>query len=119
MITKSGKGLLLACSMVLVTGCIKIQVKPKDVVSDTVSAGKDLYTTIKRKNNGTEERVYTHTLSFDADSTEQELGTACMDHLTATVENASEKDAQILEAGTEVIRLEDGNKMKCTMRVVL
>ena len=119
MIAKLGKVFLLACPLVLVTGCIKIQVKPKDVVSDTVSAGKDLYTTIKRKKNGTEERVYTHTLAFAADSNEQALGTACLEHLTATVEDASDKEVQILEAGTEVIRLEDGNKMKCTMRVVL
>ena len=132
MIFKSGKIAICVFCAVPLASCIQIKVNPEGVVEDTVAAGKSLYQTIKRKKDGTEERLYTHTVPLQAntiktadlaDSNAQQAGEACLAYLTQTVnaaaKEAAEKEAGIVEASTEEIDTDSGKKVKCSMLVVL
>lgn len=119
MTTKVHFSILLVCTLSVVAGCVKIQLKPEKLVNDTVSAGKSLYETIKRKKDGTEERVYTHTVQLKSDVDQQELAMQCLTHLKAIAESSTENDMKVLEEGTEVLNMHSGEQMKCTLRAVV
>jgi len=110
---------LFVGSVILLTSCLKLQVDPKGIVDETVSAGKSLYETIKRKKDGTEERLYSHTIELLPEANEQQIGKQCLEYLTESINTNSDKDPQVLETGTELMNAESGNKMKCFIRAIV
>lgn len=106
-------------SVIVLTSCFKLQVNAEGVVDDTVSAGKSLYKTIKRKKDGTEERLYSHSVELLPGADEQQVGRQCLQRLTETISAASDKEPQILEQSTELIKAETENKLKCFVSAVL
>ncbi len=119
MIYKVIKITLCVCSVILLSSCFKLQVNPEGVVEDTVSAGKSLYKTIKHRRDGTEERLYTHTVELLPDADVQQAGNECTEYLTESMNSGSDNDPQILESSTEIITGETGNKLKCSILAVL
>jgi len=109
------KTALCLCLSVSLASCLKLQVNAEGVVEDTVSAGKSLYKTIKHKKDGTEERLYTHMIDLLPDADEQRAGSECLAYLTKTINAASDKAPKFLEQNTEVIKLDAGDKMKCSI----
>jgi len=119
MIHKILKTTLCIGSVMVLTSCFKLQVNAEGVVDDTVSAGKSLYKTIKRKKDGTEERLYTHSVELLPDADDKQIGADCLQHLTETIKAATDKEPQILEQSTEIVKAESGNKLKCSISAVL
>jgi len=119
MIKKTVTILLFAISIFPLTACFKLQVNPEGIVEDTVTAGKDLNKPLKRKKDGTEERLYSHTVVLQPDADDQQVGRECMDYRNTSINASSEKEPLVLESGTEIIKSESGNKVKCSMRVEL
>lgn len=117
--TKFHISFLLVCTITVATGCVKIQLKPEKLASDTVSAGKSLYETIKRRKDGTEERIYSHTVVLDAEIDLRELSTQCLTHLKSIAQSATDNDMKVLEESTEVLNLDSGERLKCTLRAVV
>jgi len=103
----------------VLSGCVRVQIKPKEIVSDTVSAGKSLYQTIKHKRDGTEERLYSHSVPLEADSSLVDVAGSCLDFLKTTAEEATQNKPEFLEENTEIINLEDGRKLTCKLRAVV
>jgi len=106
-------------TIILLTACLKLQVNADGVVEDTVSAGKSLYTTIKHKKDGTEERVYTPSIELASETDEQQAGKECLEYLTKTMDVNADKKPQILETSTEIIKADSGNTLKCSIRAVV
>lgn len=102
-----------------ISACVKVQVKPKEIVSDTVSAGKSLYRTIKRKKDGTEERLYAHTLQIQPDQSDAQAGIDCLDYLREVAEAATDNKMEILNESTEVGENDDTRTMTCKINAVV
>ena len=104
-----------------VMSCVRVQIQPEEIVSDTVAAGKSLYQTVKQRRDGTEERLYTHSLPLTEDDELVDVAKECQDFLKATAENASDNEMEILEENTEVVTGDEGagDKLICRLRAVI
>lgn len=105
--------------LVPLVSCVQVQIKPKEIVTDTVSAGKSLYQTIKHRRDGTEERLYAHSLPLSEGDDMVAVAKECQDFLKVTAENASEQEMEVLEESTEVAVGEVGSKLICRLRAVV
>ena len=110
---------ILITLCMLMSACVKLEIKPKDIVSDSVAAGKDLYRTVKRKKNGTEEREYTHTIPVDAEKSDAEVALECLSYLKELAEAATENSAEIVKESTKVIEDEQTRSIQCTAIVIV
>jgi len=119
MITITQIKIIVLCTLLPLVGCVKVQLKPQKLVNDTVTACKSLYETIKRKKDGTEERLYSHTVELKPDADQQEIATRCLTHLEAVAQSSTDNDVKILEQATEVLFLHSGERMKCTLLAVV
>lgn len=110
---------IIALSLFVLSGCVKIQFKPQELVSDTVSATKDLYETVKRKRDGTEERLYTHTVAISSDVSAEQATTECFAFINSALSEDDTKNPKLLEQGTEILDTESGQKLKCSILAVV
>ena len=101
-------------------GCINIDLKPKEIIGETVEVGKSVYRTLKSKIDGTEERLYTHTVPIAGDVDEHDAGVSCLAYLRGIADAAAKRDeAEVLEESTELVRREEGPAMRCSLRAVV
>ena len=101
------------------TGCIRLEFKPGDLITDTVDAGKGLYTTIKRKRNGQEARLYEHTLPVAAGQSDAETASACFDYLQEVITLTTDGRAEFEGQSTEIVELDPGRGLRCTITAVV
>ena len=117
------RGAVLAtlAAAALASGCVSVDLNPKELITETIAAGQGFYRTIKRRINGTEERLYTHTVPLPDDSTESEVALACLSYLRGLADAVAEDDeAEVLEESTEILEREgDGRVMRCSLRAVV
>ena len=106
----------LAAAAALASGCINIDLKPKELIGETVAVGKSAYRTLRRKLDGTEERLYTHTVPVEGEVNEHEAGIACLAYLHGIADAAAKREARVLEESTELLVREDGRAMRCSLR---
>ena len=105
----------------LASGCVSVDLNPKELITETIAAGKGFYRTVKRRINGTEERLYTHTVPLPEDSAESEVALACLAYLRGLADAVAEDDeAEVLEESTEIVEREGGGRvMQCSLRAVV
>ena len=115
----AGTCLSLLVATSLCVGCVSIDLKPKEIITETIAAGKGFYRTVKRKLNGTEERLYTHTVPLTVDAAESEVALACLSYLRGLADAAAKDEAEVLEESTEVLERDDGAAMRCSLRAVV
>lgn len=101
------------CSSLM--GCIKLEIKPEGVVSETVDAGKALYQTLKRKRSGEEERVYTHMVFSKEAMQDSESFLKCRSQIEGNIALSATKLSKILSESSEVMEIEGDRKLKCTV----
>ena len=100
--------------------CVKFEINPGNVVSDTVDAGKQLYQTVKRKRNGEEEREYTHIVAAKDESADTENTSRCKKQLEQDIQASSSKLSKVLSESSEVIEVDGQRKIRCiTMALVV
>ncbi len=105
----------LCCSLL---GCVKLEIKPGDVVADTVDAGKDLYRTIQRKRSGEEERRYTHTVESLAVGGDTVNIRRCMTQIQENIATTGQISSVVSES-SEVLNTEGVRKIQCEMVVLV
>lgn len=103
----------------LIHGCVKFEIKPGDVVSDTVDAGKDLYTTIKRKRDGEEERSYSHSVASETQEGDTAKIASCKKQILSDIKVSSLVLEKILSEATEIDSSSGRRKVICKMVVVV
>ena len=103
----------------LASGCISIDLKPKELITETIAAGKGFYRTVKRRLNGTEERLYTHTVPLPGDVAESEVALACLSYLRGLADAAADDEAEVLEESTEILDTKGARSMRCSLRAVV
>ena len=102
--------------MILVlSGCLKLEVKPDHVVADAVDAGKELYTTIKRKNDGKEERLYSHTIPSSRKSEDAQNVQACKKQVLSDIKASVAKVSKVISESSEVIEGGGYRRVKCSV----
>ncbi|MDN3640789.1 hypothetical protein QWY82_18465 [Simiduia curdlanivorans] len=109
----------LFVSSLILSACVKLEIKPEHVVSDSVEAGKDLYQLIKHKKDGTEERKYSHTLMLEENQSEQQAGQACLSYVEALATSASKKKISIKQQETKTLKTEQGLSLSCSLHATI
>lgn len=101
------------------SACVKVEVKPEKLVSETVSVTKEAYKAIKRKATGTQEREFTHRMPMRSDVDSHIQAQECITFVKRQAEDASERKAEILSESTEIINGEHGQTLTCVVRAVI
>lgn len=108
------KNLLLILIMtVLTTGCVKLQVNPEGLISESVDAGKELYQTIKRKRNDEEERKYTQLVTSATVQSDGLNSVQCKAMIRDNIKGSSLELIKILSESSEVAIFDGERKVKC------
>ena len=113
------KKCIILLSSLILSACVKLEIKPEHVVSDSVEAGKDLYQLIKHKTDGTEERKYSHTIPLEANQSEQQAGQACLNYVEALAQSASKKRISIKQQETKTMKTEQGLSLSCSLHATI
>lgn len=111
---------LIAVLLVLSLGaCVKLEVKPQELVKDTVITTKDAYDSYKLKKNGYVERDFEHSVQLDVDRGETDAALKCLAVVTKLAQESSDKKMRIISQSTEVSE-EDGNRrMQCKIKAFI
>lgn len=109
---------IVLCSFML-SGCVKLQLNPGDVVGDSVDAGKELYQTIKRKRNGEEERQYTFFVESATESEDTENILTCKQKIKENIEASPLTLSAVLSESGEVVTIDEVRKVRCEMVVLV
>lgn len=110
---------LLLLTAVITAGCVKVEVKPEEIVSDAVNASKSVYSSVQRKRDGLEERRFSHKMAIEANTTDPDTARNCLIYLRQLVNDSSENKAKILEESTELIKTDNGKTMVCHIRAAI
>ena len=111
--------LALAATATLASGCISVELSPKELITETIAAGKGFYRTIRHRLNGTEERLYTHTVPLVDGAAESEAALACLAYLRGLADAVADDEAEVLEESTEILERDDRRSMRCSLRAVV
>jgi hypothetical protein len=110
--------LLIAClTIVFMSGCVSFELR--NVVSDTVEAGKTIYQTIRRKANGEEEREYSHTMAAPPTANEITQIKQCKQQIELIISDSGYQIEQIISQSSETSVKEQEQVVKCTLLVVV
>ncbi|WP_390591500.1 hypothetical protein [Simiduia litorea] len=113
------KKCIILLSGLILSACVKLEIKPEHVVSDSVEAGKDLYQLIKHKKDGTEERKYSHSMMLEPGQSEQQAGQTCLHYVEAMATAASKKRISIKQQETKTLKTEQGLSLSCSLHATI
>ena len=115
-----GAVLAVCAAAALASGCVSVDLNPKELITETIAAGKGVYRTVKRRINGTEERLYAHTVPLPGNATESEVALACLAYLRGLADAAADDGAEVLEESTEILERDGGGRsLRCSLRAVV
>lgn len=109
------KTIVLTFSAVLISGCLKVEVKPQELVTDTIDASKGAYNSFVKKREGYKKRTFSHTLHISENDDESEAARRCIYHLRTVAEESSSLDVEIISEATATTLLEQGKTISCTV----
>lgn len=113
------KNVLLVIFGLVLCSCVKVQVKPEKIVSDTVRAGKDIYDTVQRNREGKQERVLSHRVAVQNGDTASAL-TSCRKIVKQLAAQENEdSDMEILKESTEIVDEGSRSFASCEMVVLI
>jgi hypothetical protein len=106
-------------SVLLVAGCVRLDVNPGNVVADTVDAGKNLYKTVKMRSNGQEEREYSHALVSASEEKDAETIELCFAQLKRLINSASKQEPAYSKQHSEISLNGEQRSVKCQLTAVI
>lgn len=109
------KIIVLTFAAVLISGCLKVEVKPKELMTDTVDASKGAYNSFVKKREGYKKRSFSHTLHISENDDESEAAKRCINHLRSVAEESSSLDVEIISEATTMSPLDQGKIVSCTV----
>ena len=98
---------------------MRLEIKPGSVVSDTIDAGKDAYHTIKRNRNGEEERIYSHTIHFDAAKSNALNIATCKGEVIEIIDASSLRISKVMSESSEILEGESGMVVACSLTALV
>lgn len=107
----------IALSVLFAVGCVKLEVK--DVVSDTVDAGKGLYTSAKRKRNGEEQKVYSYALPSESEELDIENMQKCKEQVIEMITVSGHELRKILAEESQLSLDSETRIIKCRLTVLV
>lgn len=110
---------IVAVLSALGLGCVKLEVKPGHVVSDAVSAGKDLYKTIKFRSSGEEERLYSYQIISGSEALDGETINQCFTKLSGLASDASKRKPEIYDKKSEVRIVGGQREVTCSVTALV
>lgn len=114
------KKLVIATTFTLFfSGCVKLEINPGSIVNDTIEAGKDLYQTVKRKNNGEEERVYNHSIPSSNAQLDNQKILQCHNQIKSRINSSGLKVTEILSESSKVTTDDQFRSVHCSLSVTV
>ena len=101
-------------------GCVSLDLGAKDLIGETVAAGKALYRTVRLRANGKEERRYTHVTPVVAGQGDVEAAVGCLSYLRGLADAVTESTAEIRDEDTEIVENADGGRsLRCSLTAIV
>lgn len=113
------KTLLSLLIVMSVSACVKLEIKPGSVVADTVDAGKNLYTSVKRNRNGEDQREYSHSLASKNPENDTANIQLCKNQIMENIAASSVSLKKILSESSGVEGTDGTRKVHCKMMVLV
>lgn len=110
-----GRCVVVFCGITLAS-CVKLEIKPEKLISDTVRASQSVVETVKRKRQGATERDFQHTLPLRAGADEQDAGIECLAFATKLADAASAKPAEVISRSTEIVKEDEKSMLLCSIK---
>lgn len=102
-----------------VTGCVKLELNPGNIISDTIEASKSLYKTVKRKNNGEEERIYSHSIPSSESQLDSQKIIQCHNQIKSRISASNLKITEILSESSKVATDGQLRSVHCSIEVTI
>ena len=114
-------GVALALAALLAGGCVQVEVNPREIVTDTIDAGRELYRSVRRRVDGVEERRFTHRVPLGEGGDTAAAGAACLEHLRALARRSTdEEELEVLEESTELIEADGAApRVGCALEIAV
>lgn len=110
----------VAIMLVLVLGaCVKLEVKPQEIVKDTVNTTKDAYESYRLEKSGYIERVFEHSIELRDDENEADAALKCLTVLRKVAEESSEGKTKILSQSTKISGEDSNRSMRCKLEAYI
>ena len=106
---------LAAIAVSVLSSCVKLEVKPEGLISDTVEVGKNIYKSVKAHKDGLQEREFSHSIAIVGN--EEQAQAECSEALYKKINGASKNKAQILSESTEISDAK--NRLKCSAKAMI
>ncbi|MGL6161596.1 hypothetical protein [Microbulbifer sp.] len=111
---------LIVVILVLSLGaCVKLEVKPQELVKDTVSTTKDAYDNYKLKKKGYVERNFEHSVQLEVDKDETDAALKCLDIVRKLAQESSDKKIKIISQSTKVSGENGNRRMQCKIKAFI
>ena len=113
------KNTILILSMAtLASACVKLEVNPESVISDTIQASKDIYQSAKHNINGEQTRVFTHTMPYDASQDTASNTSACKTALIESIKS-SHKLIKVHAESSEITDKHQKKSVICSIDAII
>ena len=106
---------IIVALTVLVSGCVKLELNPGNIINDTIEASKNLYKTVKRNSNGEEERIYNHSIPSKDSQHDAKNILRCNDQIKSIITSSGLKITEILSESSKVTSDKQSRSVHCSI----
>lgn len=111
--------LVVAILALSLGACVKLEVKPVELVKDTVSTTKDAFDSYKLEKKGYVERDFEHSVQLETDKDETDAALKCLSVVRKLAQESSDKEMKIISQSTKVSG-ENGNRsIRCMIKAYI
>lgn len=113
------KLLIIALCSVASTSCVKLELNPGNLINDTIEASKDLYKTVKRNNNGEEERIYNHSIpSHNSDSDVNQI-LQCHEQIKSQITASKFVITEVISESSKIEQTKNQRAVNCSLSAIV
>lgn len=109
------KRIITVLLALVLSACVKLEVKPQEIVKDTVNTTKDAYDSYKLERDGYVERSFDHSLELKEEAQEADIALQCLDVVRKVARESSDGKVKIVSQSTKVSGKKDSRRMNCKL----
>ena len=112
--------MVVLTTLFAVSGCLKVEVKPDEVIKDTVNTTKEAYDSYRMKKKGYVEREFLHRVTVEDGEAEGKAIVRCLKVAKTMAEEASDKKKiEIVSESSEALNLEGNKQVECKIKAFI
>lgn len=101
------------------SGCVKLELNPGNLINDTIEASKELYKTVKRKSNGEEERIYNHSIPATNSQYDNQKIIQCHNQIKSRISASKLEITEVFSESSKVTTDGELRSVNCAFEVTV